>query len=483
MSSSLLATDGYKFSMAEAGWPLRDECFYYTHRRGGIGVVPVDLEAFVRDLLPEPGPDDYRYLADHDYEMGAGFKTAMVLRDRVRVRAIPRGSAFVEREPVFTVAGPSALVSWLEPLALQLNYRIQVATLATTDPEALAVAVARVTCEEQRRIVLETLDTVGVAAPPIAAEPELYHGRVLARVKELVRLVENPNRVFEVGMRAASCLAQHRIALEACKEAGVVRTSNVVLARELSMVPVGTMGHEHVQRYGTDEAAFRAMRDRRPNRSSFLLDTFDTFLSGLPAALELMQESPGRGDSIRYDSGDKVTQYLFACARARALQLEPIHILEDGFDAVLTGRFEELRRQVGVDPAHQFYGYGGTIVAEPSGSTLTRDRVSAVWKLTRTGRTPTMKFANEADGAKESVPGEPVVFRRVTGNGPIGIVGQEGEEPPAGYVRLTGASQAATGVAALNTLPGAQLRAIPSPATGALIETLRRRHFGRRHDP
>jgi len=30
MAQSLLATDGYKFSMAEAGWPLRTETFYYS---------------------------------------------------------------------------------------------------------------------------------------------------------------------------------------------------------------------------------------------------------------------------------------------------------------------------------------------------------------------------------------------------------------------------------------------------------------------
>ena len=38
MATSLLATDGYKFSMAEAGWPLRKETFYYTHRKGGLPI-------------------------------------------------------------------------------------------------------------------------------------------------------------------------------------------------------------------------------------------------------------------------------------------------------------------------------------------------------------------------------------------------------------------------------------------------------------
>lgn len=70
-----------QFSMAEAGWPLRTETFYYSHRKGGPQVLPVDVAAFVRSLLPRPADDDYRYLAEHSYEMGPGFKAAIVQTD------------------------------------------------------------------------------------------------------------------------------------------------------------------------------------------------------------------------------------------------------------------------------------------------------------------------------------------------------------------------------------------------------------------
>ena len=43
MRTSMLATDGYKFSMAEAGWPLRDETFHAVLRRGGLQVLPFDV--------------------------------------------------------------------------------------------------------------------------------------------------------------------------------------------------------------------------------------------------------------------------------------------------------------------------------------------------------------------------------------------------------------------------------------------------------
>ena len=42
MGTSVLTTDGYKFSMAEAGWPLRREVFYYSHRHGGPQLLPLD---------------------------------------------------------------------------------------------------------------------------------------------------------------------------------------------------------------------------------------------------------------------------------------------------------------------------------------------------------------------------------------------------------------------------------------------------------
>ncbi|WP_394826055.1 nicotinate phosphoribosyltransferase [Pendulispora albinea] len=437
---SLLRTDGYKFSMAEAGWPLRQETFYYAQRKGGAAILPFDVETELQKLMPMPTDDDYAYLAAHEYEMGAGFKAAVLFRNQVVVRALPKGTWFLPREPVFSVTGPSALVSWLEPLALHLHYRIQLASLALTEPSALAAEVGTVTCEEQKDIVLSTLDSVGVRAPKVMVDSEAYFERVRATAANLVRIVGDPARIFEVGLRAATCVKQHELALQACKAAGIRRTSHVWAAARLDMIPVGTMGHEHVQRFGSDEAAFRAMRDRRPGRSSYLLDTFDTIRSGIPAAFRLMGEEgyQRRGDSIRYDSGDKEMQYRYAAQEARKRGIRTVQILEDGFDAAQTEKFEVLRREVGWTPEEQFYGYGGYLIAKPSGTSLVRDRVAAVYKLSQTATSPTMKFGDDSGIGKESIPGNPVVFRRRSGDGPRGVIGQAGEPPPQGYEQLTG---------------------------------------------
>lgn len=477
MTAPLLATDGYKFSMGEAGWPLRRETFYYSHRKGGLQVLPFDVEAELKRVLPEAAAGDWEYLAANEYEMGSGYRAALRSPEaKLTVRALPRFAVFSDREPVFSVTGPSALVSWLEPLLLQWSYRIQVATVALREPTSLPAAVGVVTCEAQRQLVLETLDAVGVQAPAVEVQPEAYAARVKARVEELVAIVGTPARLFEVGLRAASCLSQHLLALEGCKAAGLTRTSNVYGARRLGLVPVGTMGHEHVQRFGSDDAAFRAMVDRRHQRSSFLLDTFDTITSGLPTAFAIMRERPGERDSIRYDSGDKEAQYRHAVQLARSLGVDPVHILEDGFDAEQTQRFEALRAEVGLSPADQVYGYGGYLVAQTAGTPLTRDRVAAVYKLSQSGAKPTMKFGNEAGSGKQSVPGRPVLFRRrAQASGPFGVVGQEGEAPPAGYDVLTGAQ--APAVPSLSeaqaVAPVDRVLAL-SPATRALVDELTR---------
>src|SRR4029077_8147562 len=130
------------------------------------------------------------------------------------------------------------------------------------DLERLAREVAKVTCQRQREIVLETLEEMKIRAPKIEVDPIGYQARVLAAVKKLVKVVKNPDRIFEVGLRSVSCMEQHALALQACQEAGVKRTSNVYGASQLGMIPVGTMGHEHLQRYGSDEEGFRAMKDR-----------------------------------------------------------------------------------------------------------------------------------------------------------------------------------------------------------------------------
>ena len=85
-----------------------------------------------------------------------------------------------------------------------------------------------------------------------------------------------------------------------------------------------------------------------------------------------------------------------------------------------------------------------------------------------------MDLGELAEG-KQSIPGVPVVFRRKSGSGPIGLIGQEGEPVPEGYELLSGASPE---TAAALPAPGAEdHRVAYTPATQALVNELRHRHF------
>ncbi len=460
---SVLETDGYKFSMASAGFPLRREAFYYSHRKGGPAYLPVDPAAFVAAALPEPTADDFAYLDTHGYFQDGAFREAIRRKQDVRVVGLPRGGWFTDREPVLFVDGPSALPSWLEPVVLQLHLRIQIATAALRDPALLARKVAKVTCEEERAVIVETLDSVGVKPPPMQVASQEYADAVSARARELVAITGDGNRIFEVGMRAVSCSEQHRIALRAIRDAGILRTSNVQIARELDMIPVGTMGHEHVQRHGGDYAAYTSMRDRYPGFIFYLPDTYDTIASGIPAALAAMLDDPARNSGIRFDSEHGIRgHYLYAVSRAREYGLQPLLGLESGWNAELTREFEELRRLVGWPADRQAYGYGGYLV-RPPWPHFGRDDVSAVWKLCQTGERATMKFGDEPKSGKASIPGRPVLWRSLDGRS--SWAAQEGEDwaPPVPAALLSG------GTTVVEIAPDAE-KLRYSPATSALVE-------------
>jgi len=446
--TSILASDGYKFSMAEAGFPLRPETFYGSHRRGGWQCVPLDIEKFILDRLPQPGPemdDDIEWLDTHGYSLGAGVRAAARMADLVNVTAIPQGSWFFEREPIFSVTGPSILPSVMEPIVLQINRRIQIATCALLTPDKLAEMVENASCEEEKQITIETLESIGHPVPVITVREQDYYNAVYKRAVDLVKRVGgDPNRIIEVGLRAASCMGQHLIALRAIRDAGIMRTSNVYGARTLDMIPIGTMGHEHIQRFGSSYPAFTAMRDRVPGFISYLPDTFTTLGEGVPAALRSMADVPGRDSAIRFDAEHAIeSQYLSTVAMAREKGLDPYYILESGWDDVKTDRFEVLRNVMGVPASRQGYGYGNFLV-KPPWPHFGRDTVAAVYKLCNSivGR---QKMGDEPGAAKESLPGDIVLWRpHISMNGyqgPCGYVAQRGEnwKPPVPATLLSGA--------------------------------------------
>lgn len=446
-----LETDAYKYSMAEAGFPLREETFYFSFRKGGWYYNPLNLQEEVNKILQKVKADLQIDGGNHsmhiDYPVNNAMDTALT-EGKVFVKAVPKGQWFYEREPILSVTGPSFLVSLLEPLILQLHFPIQVATQArmlgifgkdydlpwTGDGNHYFPY----SCEDEKEIY----QTQAHSAPYLNENmvfdaSEQYAEFVRNQARKLKNIIE-PWRIFEVGLRAATCMEQHFIACKVLKEEGITKTSNMSAGEALIMDVVGTMGHEHIQRWGNDLGAYRAMRDMRVGKPSYLLDTFDTISSGIPNAIKVMKEKK-HDCSIRYDSGDKFAQYLYAHGEFKKHDLFPVHILEDGLSDKDTQTFEELRKITNIPENKQLYGYGGFLVSRGWRNPLTRDRVSAVYKLTETSSEPRMKFGNESGIGKQSIPGRPVTWRKTMGEGPLSIVAQDGEQVPENYVCISNA--------------------------------------------
>ena len=86
---------------------------------------------------------------------------------------------------------------------------------------------------------------------------------------------------------------------------GCVGTSNLLAHKMFDIPVVGTMAHSWVQFYGEDQLSFEKYAKAYPDKSVFLVDTYNVLSSGVPAAIEVfktMKSTASKG--IRLDSGD-----------------------------------------------------------------------------------------------------------------------------------------------------------------------------------
>ncbi len=385
--------------------------------------MPLDATTYVKSLIPKKVPKGV-----------LGFD-----RDRVSVTAVPQGCWFYDKEPAVVIRGPSACVSWLEPMLLMLNFRIQIASLARED---LLPSHLKVTCAKERDIIQETLADIDYRKRvDITVAEEEYSESVYQRALGLMAAVKDPDNLFEVGFRATSCLEQHKTAVCAILHAGITKTSNAYLAKELGMTAVGTMGHEHPQRFFSDYEAFTAMRDRSSSPFLFYLpDTFDTKDSGLHAAIKAGLFQNGNVKiGIRFDADDMEELYRYALNMFAYYEVYPDIALESGWDLEKTKRFEALREELGVEPCRQHYGVGSYLV-NPPWRGPTRDTVQAVYKLSCTNGVPVMKFGDDFDsdtilkgGGKASIPGDLVLNTSSTKR----LVSLVGEPIPPNFVPVS----------------------------------------------
>lgn len=133
-----------------------------------------------------------------------------------------------------------------------------------------------------------------------------------------VWLASNKGHIMEFGLRRAQGPDGAMSASRAAYIGGAAATSNA-LAGKLYDIPVqGTMAHSWIMSFPSELEAFESYAALYPQKSVFLIDTYDTLNSGVKNAAIVGKKLQSQGHSfgVRLDSGDiqylsnKVRRYL-----------------------------------------------------------------------------------------------------------------------------------------------------------------------------
>jgi len=371
---SALETDLYELNMAAS----------YLRRNM---VDPATFSLFVRQLPESRGfivaaglEDCLSYLEsfrfgdeDLDWLRGAGFPEETIeqfaaLRFTGDVEAVPEGRVVFANEPIVEVTAPIAEAQLVETYLLnQVTYQSALATKATR-------------C------------------------------RLAAGDIELVDFALRRTHGMEAGMAAARVSAI----------AGFVATSNVEAARRFGLAAAGTMAHSYVEAFPTEDQAFSAFAEDCPDRTTFLVDTYDT-LGGVDAAIEVIHRlGLTEGLGVRLDSGDLAELARLTRRRLDEARLPGVRIfVSGGLDEYDLERFREAGAPI--DAA----GVGTRMGVSADAPSL-----DSAYKLVSFGGRPVCKLSE----GKATLPGAKQVWRRI----PIAadVLATRDEPGPPGAERL-----------------------------------------------
>jgi nicotinate phosphoribosyltransferase len=130
-----------------------------------------------------------------------------------------------------------------------------------------------------------------------------------------VWLASGMGSVMEFGLRRAQGWDGAMAASRAAYIGGADGTSNVLAGKEYGIPVLGTMAHSWIMAHENEEAAFQTYADIYPDKTIFLVDTYDTLKSGIPNAIKVGRKliEQGKNFGVRLDSGD--IHYLSVEAR------------------------------------------------------------------------------------------------------------------------------------------------------------------------
>lgn len=129
---------------------------------------------------------------------------------------------------------------------------------------------------------------------------------LIATKASRIRAAAGKDPVVEFGSRRAQEVSAANWGARAAYIGGFDGTSNV-LAGQLFDIPIaGTHAHSLVELYGNDYDAFKAYAETHHD-CTFLVDTYSTLKSGVPAAIKVAKEMDNKINfkAVRLDSGDQ----------------------------------------------------------------------------------------------------------------------------------------------------------------------------------
>ena len=121
-----------------------------------------------------------------------------------------------------------------------------------------------------------------------------------------VWLASGKGSVIEFGLRRAQGKDGALSASRAAYIGGAEGTSNVQAGKNFGIPVLGTMAHSWIMAFPDEEKAFQAYADIYPDKTIFLIDTYDTLKSGVVNAVKVGKKLAAQGKKfgVRLDSGD-----------------------------------------------------------------------------------------------------------------------------------------------------------------------------------
>ena len=134
------------------------------------------------------------------------------------------------------------------------------------------------------------------------------HQSLIATKASRIKYAAKDKKILEMGARRAHGLSSSVLGSRAAYIGGVDGTSNILADQMFGVPSGGTMAHSWIQVFENEYEAFKAYATHYPNSSTFLVDTYDTLLSGIPNAIKVIKEIllplNAKSYAIRIDSGD-----------------------------------------------------------------------------------------------------------------------------------------------------------------------------------